>query len=291
MPDEVRALRDPWPTVVPQVTDLTDELEQDFRFGHRITKHDDDRYVLGGSMKGGSSQMWQPATREQYRAFRRWQSLEAITDGRDDEAQARLLALLTERGVAIATRRAAGGNRRAPDDPSLHPGYGALYAAMLSILEALPEQHLRRPTLRRIQLGGWGPDAAKASAYHEQAVIMYDFACKGARRTFLGLFLHELGHAHETALTEAEKDALHAAYRTLVEHDAFFGVDFLVDPMTRRLYQKLVFCEFLAETYMIYAACGAGLRAWIEGLPGPARHAWAVVYDQFRAGFHGVEYE
>ena len=39
------------------------------------------------------------------------------------------------------------------------------------------------------------------------------------------------------------------------------------------------------------AACGAGLRAWIEGLPGPARRAWAVVYDQFRAGFHGVEYE
>ena len=54
-----------------------------------------------------------------------------------------------------------------------------------------------RPEFAALQIGGWGPDSAKASAYDRGAVLMYDFAIRGARRTFMGLFLHELGHAHE----------------------------------------------------------------------------------------------
>lgn len=290
MPDEVRALRGAWPSVAQDVPELDEELEQEFRFGQRITRTERG-YVLGGPMKGGSSSMWQPATKEQYRAFRRWQTQEGLLEGRDDEAYARLRELLARHEVELVTRRGVAQGRKGVPDPEPFPGYGPLYGHMAAILEALPEQHLRSETLQRIQLGGWGPDAAKASAYHERSVLMYDFACRGARRTFLGLFLHELGHAFETGLPDSAKDALYAGYKALSEADAFYGVEFLLDAATRVLYQKFVFVEFLAETYMVYAACGQALRDKIQSYPPPVREAWERVYDVLRTSFHGVEYE
>lgn len=290
MPARVRALRGPWETLVPRVRDLTAELEQDFRFGQRITRTEPG-YMMGGTMKGGSSSMWYPVTRTEYEAFRRWRALEGIPEGRDDEALEGLQALLGAHGVRLATRRHAP-QGRGRFDPAPFPGYGPLYADMLGILAALPVEHLERDTLRGIQLGGWGPDAAKASAYHEREVLMYDFACRGARRTFLGLFLHEVGHAHEAALDEPTRAELYECYRVMVEADAFFGVEFLLDAETRRIYQKLVFGEFLAEAYMLYAACGQGLRDGIEGLGDrEAREAWRRAYDVLRNTFLGVEYE
>lgn len=292
MPPAVRDLRDPWGTRTADVPGLTEELEQEFRFGQRISKTDRG-YVMGGTMKGGSSSMWYPASKDQYHAYKRWQNAEGIHEARDDEAFGKLWVLLREREVALCTRRKAPAHarRRSRDDDIPFSGYGPLYADMHGILSALPEEHLTRPALERIQLGGWGPDAAKASAYHERAVLMYDFACRGARRTFLGLFLHELGHVHEVSLSEAEKDELYQGYTTLVEADAFYGVEFLIDAETRKLYQKFVFAEFLAETYMIYAACGEGLRRWIAAHEGEVRSAWESIYALFRGSFGGVEYE
>jgi hypothetical protein len=289
MPPEVRSLRDAWPSRTGEIPGLTVELEEEFRFGQRVSKTEVG-YHMGGSMSGGSSSMWIPASRDQYRAFKRWQKVEGLLEGRDDEAFGRLSALLARHGIELATRRQSAGGRRAPSDPTPFAGYGPIYAAVEQILSALPVQHLSRPQLRRIQLGGWGPDAAKASAYVEPTVIMYDFACKGARRTFLGLFLHELGHAHETAMSEAQKDALHREYQVLGEEDAFFGVEFLVDATTRKFRQKFVFEEFLAETYMIYTACGGALREMIACSSPRAREAWERAYGLFRASFDGVEY-
>lgn len=290
MPADVRSLRAPWPSRRDEVPGLTDELEQEFRFGQRVTKTERG-YVMGGSMSGGSSQMWMPAEREQYRAFKRWQHLEGLLEGRDDEALARLSALLARHDVGLVTRRnCSATGRRAPADPAPFPGYGRLYADAERVLAALPAEHLARPQLRRLQLGGWGPDAAKASAYADDTVIMYDFACSGARRTFLGLLLHELGHVHECALSEAEKDALHAEFQVLGDEDAFFGVEFLLDAATRRIRQRLVFEEFLAESYLIYTACGGALRDMIAGLSPRAHAAWGRAYDVLRASFGGVEY-
>lgn len=292
MPEDVRELRNEWPSLVDRVEHLTSELEQDFRFGQSVTKTDQG-YVMGGTLKGGSSSMWYPATREQYHAYKRWRNLEGLYEARDDAAYCELQRVLEAHEVELVTRRKAGPRARKGRDAFPHPGYGQLYAHMLAILPQLPPSHLRGSTLGRIQLGGWGPDAAKASAYlkDQATVLMYDFACRGARRTFLGLFLHELGHAYETSLSEAERDRLHAAYQVLVETDAFFGVEFLLDPDTRKLYQKFVFVEFLAETYMIYASCGAALRERIAALAEPARGAWEAVYAAFREGFEGLEYE
>lgn len=292
MPEEVRDLRNHWPSQAERVENLTQELEQEFRFGQQITKTERG-YLMGGTLQGGSSSMWYPATREQYHAYKRWRNLEGLYEARDDEAYCQLQRFLEPFDVDLVTRRQAAARGRRKRDAFPHPGYGQIYAHMLSILPLLPPAHLQSPTLKRIQLGGWGPDAAKASAYKksDSAVMMYDFACNGARRTFLGLFLHELGHAHETALNESQRDELHAAYQVLVEEDAFFGVEFLLDPDTRKLYQKFVFVEFLAETYMIYASCGAALRERIKELPEPARAAWQRVYASFCESFGGMEYE
>ena len=49
MPDEVRALRGAWPSVAHDVPELDEELEQEFRFGQRITRTERG-YVLGGPM-------------------------------------------------------------------------------------------------------------------------------------------------------------------------------------------------------------------------------------------------
>lgn len=293
MPDEVRALRHPWRSLTGEIPGLTWELEQDFRFGQRVTRTEQDSYVLGGTMKGGSSSMWQPSRREDYHAFKRWQKAEGIQEARDDEAFERLARKLAGHGVELATRRQAGGIGRArhQSDAEPFPGYGPLYDSMHGVLEALPASHLERPALKRIVLGGWGPDAAKASAYQDGSVLMYDFACRGARRTFVGLFLHELGHVHEVSLPEPMKDALHAAYQVIAEADAFVGVEFLLDAATRKLYQRFVFTEFLAETYMIYASYGQSLREAARAQAGPARAAWEDVYELFRRSFDGYEYE
>jgi hypothetical protein len=292
MPDDVQDLRNEWKSRAKRIKGLTWELEQDFRFGQSVTKTDRG-YVMGGTIKGGSSSMWYPATQDQYHAFKRWQSAEGIYEARDDEAYDALRALLAETNVELITRRSpmARTRRRGRPDPEPFPGYGPVYGDMLSMLKRLPREHLERDSLKAIQLGGWGPDAAKASAYKDGVVMMYDFATRGARRTFLGLFLHELGHAHEVDMTEAVRTSLYTQYQILIEEDAFFGIEFLVDGDTRKLYQKFVFVEFLAETYMIYAACGEGMRALIAALDDRARDAWTTVYEIFRESFFGIDYE
>ncbi len=292
MPDDVQDLRNEWKSRAGRIKGLTWELEQDFRFGQSVTKTDRG-YVMGGTIKGGSSSMWFPATQDQYHAFKRWQSAEGVYEARDDEAYDGLRSLLAGVDVGLITRReaAARGRRRAQADREPFPGYGPVYGDMLSILRNLPTEHLERKSLKAFQLGGWGPDAAKASAYKDGIVMMYDFATGGARRTFLGLFLHELGHAHEVDMSEAVRELLYAQYQVLIEEDAFFGIEFLVDADTRKLYQKFVFVEFLAETYMIYAACGEGMRKSIAALDDRARAAWTTVYEIFRESFFGIDYE
>ena len=49
--------------------------------------------------------------------------------------------------------------------------------------------------------------------------------------------------------------------------------------------------EFLAETYMIYIACGAGMRDAIVAMSPAARAAWEAIYCIFRESFAGIEYE
>lgn len=285
MPLELRELRRPWPSQRERVPNLTDELEKEFRFGQRIARTDRG-YFMGGPIKGGTSSMWYPSSREDYKAYKSWRKVEAVVEGRDDEALERLQRLLEARGVELATRQSS-----RHEDGVPFAGFGPLYALMADALEALPPSHLARPSFKRLQVGGWGPDGAKASAYDRGSVLMYDFAVRGARRTFAGLFLHEMGHPHEQALEPGLRDRLKRLYKVVNEADAFLGLEFLLEASTRRLHQKFVFEEFLAETYLIYAACGETLREFIASQRGEVRSSWEQIYEIFRDTFQGYEYE
>lgn len=289
MPGDVRAIREPWRSLVGTIPGLTAEAERAFRFGQRVaaTEHG---YLLGGPIKGGSSSMWYPVDRAAYEAYLAWRAIEGVGPDPDPAGFVRLLAHLELFGVELATGNGAavrGGKPRARFDPAI----GGAYALAHAILRELPPWHLERDELVRLQLGGTGPDAAKASAYVDGAVIIYDFAIRGARRTFGGLLLHELGHANERALEPAARDELRAAFGAIAAADAFFGMEFLLDAAARRGYQRLAFAEFAAELYLAYAACGSALRAFIVEQAPAARDAWVSAYGVLWRAFDGLEYE
>ncbi len=282
MPAEVQALRDPWPSLVGTIPHLTRDLEKRFRFGQRVSATSKG-YFLGGAIKGGSSSVWVPTGPEVFDAYRGWRAREGFQARRPNGSLSRLSCLLGPSGIRLFDAKAEPiGAEEAP--------LAEVYELCFAILSNLPGSHLRRDSLQTIQLGGWGPDSAKGSAYQNSKVAIYDFAMRGARRTFIGLFLHELGHAHEAVFSRGVRARLEAQYRVLAETNAFVGVEFLLDAASRRTYQRLAFSEFLAELYMVYAVCGARLRSHVEEQTGAAAEAWRSVYATFRASFDDVEY-
>jgi hypothetical protein len=290
MPDEVRRLRAPWPALAREVPNLTADLEREFRFGQRIAMTERG-FLMGGTIKGGSSSMWFPATADQYEAYLRWRLIDGFTEEGDPAAFQDLMALLKVFGVQLVNARGASGG----DPEKTHRfrrDLGAIYPLLLGMLRELPPAHLTRDELLRIQMGGWGPDAAKGSAYQDGTVYLYDFAIRGARRTLIGLFLHELGHAHEHALSTDIESELKACYARIARANSFFGIEYLLDAAARCAYQRMAFEEFVAETYLAYTACGGALRSFIETQAVPeVMTAWRIAYALFRETFEGFEYE
>lgn len=282
LPAEARALAAPWRSRVGEIPGLTPELEREFRFGQRAVSIEG-RVRLGGTIKGGSSAMWVPASPDLLPVYRAWAAVEGLPNAWRPVAWWRLRRLLAAHGVTLAS--GAPGARH-----SWSPRLGAVYALTRAVLAALPPAHLSSPRFRVLQIGGWGPDAAKASAYEDGTVMLYDFAIKGARRTFVGLLLHELGHAREAAASEAERAEWQECHATLAEAHAFVGTEFLASAESRRQYQSHAWSEFAAETYMVYAAQGERLRRHIAGYQGPVRDAWDAVYARCMAWFGSIEY-
>lgn len=286
MPAEVRELADPWRSLVGTIPHLTHEIEREFRFGHSVI-YFAGRYRFGGNIKAGSSCIWEPSTPEAYECYVRWCAQDGIPEREDREAFDRLLAFLQTRGIALV-------NGRYPpyqqSERRYSPRLGWVYGQVLRVLQLLPDRHLSPPAFRELQLAGWGPDSAKASAYEDGVVMLYDFALEAARRTFYGLMLHELGHAHAAGLTTAPLARLQDAFRVIQKQRVVIGVEYLLDADTRRIYQLRFFEEFLAELHMIYTSQGTRLREFITGLDGPARDAWRTVYQVFVESFDGIEY-
>ncbi|MHC4390994.1 MAG: hypothetical protein ACYS22_06710 [Planctomycetota bacterium] len=285
MPEPFRALRKPWPSLAGSIDGLTPDLEARFRAGQRVSRLEQN-YRIGGSIKGGSSSIFEPATEAQHAVYRAWAATEALGSEQAQAVFDRLVSRLAAhrvelRGVQLGSLECAA---------TFRPEHGEAYELILGVIEELPETHLERPELEAIRLGGWGPDAAKASAYTERCVHMYDFAMRGARRTFCGLLLHELGHAQAEAFPTRVLAGLLPAHRTIGAAGAFYGLEFLATPAQRQAYQRLSFTEFLAEAYMGYAAGGAALRTFIASLPLGVRDAWRRVYTAFKQAFDGREY-
>lgn len=287
MPEPVRELGHPWRTLAGTVPGLSAELENEFRFGQKVIFFNG-LYRLGGNIKGGSSSIWSPSTSGAYRAYCRWKEIDGIPSEENRAAFDDLVALLARHEITLLNGNYALFEQA---EHRFCKSWGYLYAVTAQILRLLPDRHLARDEFESLQLGGWGPDCAKGSAYEDQGVKMYDFALEGARRTYVGLLLHELGHAQEVAFGAEDKAVLRGHYRTIVAAKAVLGVEYLLDAETRRIYQLRFFEEFLAELYMIYASQGERLRRFISAQPPPVRAAWDVVYDLFRKAFDGMEYE
>lgn len=286
IPLAVRELAGSWPSLIGRVRHLTAELEKDFRFGRTVVKIGG-HYRIGGNIKGGTSSMWYPSSRQDYKAYLRWHRLEGIRSRRNRKAFRALLTLCTANGIRVlGSRRDVEGERVGAEQCHLGP----VFALILDVLKVLPPHHLSRPEFSALQIGGWGPDGAKASAYKDGTVMMYDFSLVGARRTFFGLLLHELGHAAEHALEPGRRVAVEEPYRTICAENAFLGVEYLLDAGTRVLLQSFALNEFLAETYMIYVSQGQRLRSYIERLSSGVREAWQQVYGIMRSEFGNREY-
>lgn len=289
MPPEIRQLESPWSTLVGSVPGLTEDLERDFRFGQSVVRFAGG-YRLGGSIKGGSSTIWTPVGEQEFGAYSRWQEREGIPRIEDRAAYDELKSLLESNGIEFISVGYRSSLSGASDD--YLPSRGYLYRLILAVLRALPAEHLERPEFSRFQLGGWGPDCAKASAYENGTVMIYDFAIRGARRTFGGLLLHEIGHAHDAALPPDLSGQVGDAHATIAKAYALIGLEFLLDSESRKVYQQFLCSEFVAETYVVYTSQGASLRSFIAQQPDEGvREAWERVYDVFREMFSGVEYE
>jgi hypothetical protein len=286
MPPAVRELAEPWESLTGSIAGLTVEIEREFRFGQSVISLDG-RYRMGGNLKGGSSAMWIPAERSAFYAYLEWRDRHGMPRVKDRRAFKRLNRFLSSRGVRLINGSWSGEEQ---ESRNFSEKRGYLYALTLEILTRLPESHVRRPQFRVLQIGGWGPDGAKASAYENGSVMMYDFAVNGARRTYAGLLLHELGHAQEEAFGPEACARLEESYREIARSGQVIGVEFLLDAKARKLYQLRALGEFLAETYLVYTSQGGGLRRFVAGLDGAARKSWEAVYDTFRGAFEGVEY-
>ncbi len=286
MPEEVRALSRAWAPLSGRIAGLTQALEKEFRFGQSVIALDG-KYRLGGNLKGGSSAMWIPAEREAFEAYRAWRERDGMPRVKDRRAFKRLRRICSSHGVRLLNGSWSGEEQ---ETRNFSEKRGTVYRLTRDVLSCLPATHLSRPQFEVLQLGGWGPDGAKASAYEDGKVMIYDFALNGARRTFLGLLLHELGHAQEAAFPDSVRGRLKEAYERIARAGAVMGVDFLVDAQARKLYQLRFFEEFAAETYMIYTSQGGELRAFMGRQTEKVARAWRRVYDEYKAAFGGVEY-
>lgn len=285
MPEAVRELSDPWPTLVGRIENLTPEMEREFRFGQGVIRVEG-QYRMGGHLKGGSSAMWVPSDEKAFNTYMAWKSVDGIPAFKSPRGYDRLAKLLRRHGAAIASGSSPSGEEGARQSERR----GFLYELTCSVLGMLPPKHLDNPMFRKLQIGGWGPDAAKASAYDDRAVIIYDFAIGGARRTFVGLLLHEMGHACEASMQIVHRTRLEKLHRALAKCGALVGLEFLLDGASRKAYQQRVFEEFLAETYLIYTAFGRRLLDRQDGMPPAGREAWKEVYVNMKEVFDGYEY-
>ncbi len=280
--ESVQQLRHPWRSLVGDVPHLTVELEREFRFGQRVSFFNG-LYRMGGNIKGGSSSIWFVTEKESFDAYVGWRERDGIPPTPDRRAFNDVVEMLQRAGVTLRHPTEEGA-------ATYEERYGNIYRLTREVLSILPPAHLERSELASMQLGGWGPDSAKASAYLDGMVMMYDFALKGARRTYLGLLLHELGHAHARSISAADRDRIEGAYRTIIRHRALIGVEFLLDAEARIAYQRSGLEEFLAETYLLYVSHGKELARRIVEEGSKVQRAWREVYDIFCEGFGGVEY-
>jgi len=172
------------------------------------------------------------------------------------------------------------------------------------LMKMLPDSMLANMHLKKIALNVARKGPGLLSSYDEQTgtAFIYSGAFSGTRQNMAGLFFHELGHStaerYDTGPTGdgniplAARKKMHAAHRTLMQGNAFLGIDWANGSKARADYQE-TFVEFLAEMNLMYVTAGPKLRQHIESFPegSPERAAWDFVYAEMRDRvFGGREY-
>ncbi len=287
VPKSLVRLSKQWPTLVGRVHGLTDDLENMFRFGHNVD-YDPylQRYTLGGSAKGGDTIMRSPVTEEAYLTYLSWKSIECISPvGSDSESAASFRSLeefLIEEGVELKKKEGL--------SISVRLGSAARFSE--GLLRLLPRSFFGQNVLKSIFLGSSRHGAALGSAYEDGKVMIYSFLLRTAKKTFAGLFMHELGHAFQDILKSGgngDMKTISEAHKIISHHNSFYGTSFWGDRQSRKQYQQN-YSEFIPEMFMVYVTQGDALRRHINHKEDPElREAYAAVYRIFKNKL-GVEY-
>ncbi len=321
LPADLAIASSDWPSLVGKIPYLDVRLEQSFRFGHGIWRAvvlKDATYEKWGTLSGGMTMLVESAGETELVAYHGWrkvegfeyigaektldaiESLRRFLDGVNDERATLGMPPLVLSGRGERYVRKTFEELQRPGT-QLHPRrqvfeqMGGIYRSVERILDELPRPHLFNPYLKEISLGEGVSSSVRGSEYvpeHGQ-VVMFTLALGAARRTFVGLFLHELGHALARRMLgdAAEAKFFEERHGFLRAKGAFLGVDFWIGREDRVFYQTDLE-EFLAETFMHYVAAGDCIRAHMASIDdGKVARCWAEVYEAYRdMYFCGIEY-
>lgn len=163
----------------------------------------------------------------------------------------------------------------------------------LEIMELLPENHLRNSHFKELILGGWGGGAAKGSEYDKPTVHIFSFAIDGARRNFLCMLLHEIGHSFFSYITSESpslKKRMELLFKNLdLSHFRNLAIDFIFGKSSRLTQISSSASEFYAEFYLWYVVQGTRIKIFAESLEQTQKDLIIEIYDIYKENF-GIEY-
>jgi hypothetical protein len=285
--DFFRELSEPWHSYVGKIEGLTPELERDFRNGTTIEEMNDQlaerigKYVKFDFRTGAglTFDMHSKVPESEFKIYQAWATKESAPKDEDPNAKKDLVNFLSKYKIKLWCEEGIKDSH---------------YRITKEILSVLPEHHLKSRHFNMLEFGGVSATSATCSEYHDKSVRMFPYALEGPVRNFVGLLLHESGHAFyhslEGCLSSEEMTKVDQAYRTIRRNSATLNVDYLKGPESRND-SLCQLDEFIAENYMIYVTQGERLRQHIASIKDKkVQDAWVNVYRTIRKGFCGIEY-
>jgi len=191
---------------------LTRNILQRFRGSGAQVIPFDDRYMLYDD-NWGMTMAGAPVEKEVYDAFLAWRALEGFKQTTDE-------AVLNRKADEIKTflsrfNKGFDGNRAT----SLQ-----LLDLTFELLKNTPDSVLNNPELKALRLYTGRIGAARGSQYEDNEVRMFASACNAAKKDYLYLLAHELGHPIHDALESGHykgNDVLYESWKIIRQAKAF----------------------------------------------------------------------
>lgn len=271
-----------WPSRVSKINGLTQDLEEEFKFGAEVLK--EKSFFVKRSTKDGFYYIEERVNESVYNAFLEWKSLENFNDYPsyiNEIIYYDFVIALSEYNISII-------NKSSRDQ----------YLEILNILSLMPEKLVNNnPDFTTIKFGGnIGKNQAKISEYREEthSINIFDFLLKSPKRLFTAIFIHEIGHVvDETFLKNnlESRNKLMNAKTAINNANATYTFDFGMSREGRISYQHIS-GEFIAENFMHYVLQGDDLRQHIMLQKNDSvKSAWCEVYNFYKnTVFNGTEF-